>query len=334
MKTRKLGPFDVSAIGLGCMSLSHAYGVPPDETYGAELLHRALDAGYRFLDTASVYGLGANETLVGRTLKARRDEFVLASKCGLGPNAEGRRELTGRPADIIRTCDDSLRRLQVEVIDLYYLHRLDRRVPIEESVGTLADLVRAGKIRSVGLSEVSAATLRRAHAEYPVTALQSEYSLWTRNPEVATLEACRELGIAFVAFSPVGRGLLTGSPPDPTGFLKTDIRCDMPRFQGDAWAANLRLQDRLTGIASRVGCTPAQLAIAWTLSRGGHVIPIPGTANIDHMLENAEADGVELSAEVLDELESAINARTVAGPRYSPAAQATVDTEEVALEEG
>jgi aryl-alcohol dehydrogenase-like predicted oxidoreductase len=333
MQTRKLGPFDVSAVGLGCMSLSHAYGNPPDEAYGADLLHRALDAGYRFLDTASVYGLGANETLVGRALKARRDEFVLASKCGLGPNADGRRELSGRPADIIRTCDDSLRRLQVEVIDLYYLHRLDRRVPIEESVGTLGDLVRAGKIRTIGLSEISAETLRRAHAEYPVTALQSEYSLWTRNPEVATLEACRELGIAFVAFSPVGRGLLTGSPPDPTGFLKTDIRYDMPRFQGDAWAANLRLHDRLTGIASRVGCTAAQLAIAWTLSRGEHVIPIPGTANIDHMLENAEADGVELSAEVLDELESAINARTVAGPRYSPAAQATVDTEEVPLEE-
>ena len=329
MKTRRLGPFDVSAIGLGCMSLSRAYGDAPAEADAARLLQHALDVGYTFLDTASVYGVGHNETLIGETLKARRDEFILASKCGLGPNAEGRRELSGRPEDIRRSCDDSLRRLQVEIIDLFYLHRLDRRVPIEDSVGTLGDLVRAGKIRTVGLSEVGAGTLRRGHAEYPITALQSEYSLWTRNPEVATLETCAELGIAFVAFSPVGRGLLTGSPPEPEQFLPTDIRKDMPRFQGDAWSANLKLQDQLAGVARRAGCTPAQLAIAWTLSRGEHVIPIPGTSNIDHMVENGEADGVTLSPTVLEELEILINARTVTGPRYSPAAQATVDTEEV-----
>ena len=333
MKTRTLGPFQVGAIGLGCMSLSHAYGNPPPEETGARLLHRALDVGYTLFDTASVYGLGANETLIGKTLKARRDEFILASKCGLGPNPEGRRELTGRPEDIRRTCDDSLRRLQVETIDLYYLHRLDRRVPIEESVGALGDLVRAGKIRTVGLSEVGADTLRRAHAEYPVTALQSEYSLWTRNPEVATLDACRELGVAFVAFSPVGRGVLTGSPPDPAAFVPSDFRKDMPRFQPDAWVANLRLQDRLVGIASRLGCTPAQLALAWTLSRGDHVIPIPGTANVEHMVENAEADVVTLTPQVLEELETAINARTVTGARYTTAAQASVDTEEIPDEE-
>ncbi len=333
MKTRRLGPFDVSAIGLGCMSLSRAYGEAPAEADAARLLHHALDVGYTFLDTASVYGVGHNETLIGETLKARRDEFILASKCGLGPNAEGRRELSGRPEDIRRSCDDSLRRLQVEIIDLFYLHRLDPRVPIEDSVGTLGDLVRAGKIRAVGLSEVGAGTLRRGHSEYPITALQSEYSLWTRNPEVATLETCAELGIAFVAFSPVGRGLLTGSPPEPDQFLPTDIRKDMPRFQGEAWAANLKLQDQLAGVARRVGCTPAQLAIAWTLARGEHVIPIPGTSNVDHMVENGEADGVTLTPTVLEELEILINARTVTGPRYSPAAQATVDTEEVPPEE-
>ncbi len=333
MKTRRLGPFDVSAIGLGCMSLSHAYGTPPPEAEGAQLLHRALDVGYTLLDTASVYGLGHNETLIGETLKARRDEFILASKCGLGPNAEGRRELSGRPDDIRRSCDDSLRRLQVEIIDLFYLHRLDRKVPIEESVGTLGELVRAGKIRTIGLSEVGADTLRRGHAEYPITALQSEYSLWTRNPEVATLAACQELGVAFVAFSPVGRGLLTGTPPDPDQFGPADIRKDMPRFQGDAWAANLRLQDQLAGVAARVGCTPAQLAIAWTLTRGPHVIPIPGTNKLDHMLENAEAADVSLSPTVLEELDTLINARTVTGARYSAPAQATVDTEEVPPEE-
>jgi aryl-alcohol dehydrogenase-like predicted oxidoreductase len=333
MKTRRLGPFAVSAVGLGCMSLSHAYGEPPADADAVRLLHHALDVGYTLLDTASVYGLGHNESLIGRTLKARRDEFVLASKCGLGPNAEGRRELTGRPDDIRRTCDDSLRRLQVEIIDLYYLHRLDRRVPIEDSVGTLGDLVREGKIRAVGLSEIGADTLRRGHAEFPITALQSEYSLWTRNPEVATLSACEDLGVAFVAFSPVGRGLLTGAPPDPQQFRPADIRTDMPRFHGEAWVANLVLQDQLAGIAGRVGCTPAQLAIAWTLSRGAHVIPIPGTGNLDHMVENAEAAAVTLTPAVLEELETVINARTVTGVRYSPAAQATVDTEEVPFDD-
>jgi aryl-alcohol dehydrogenase-like predicted oxidoreductase len=327
MKTRRLGPFDVSAIGLGCMSLSRAYGDAPAEADAARLLHHALDVGYTFLDTASVYGIGHNETLIGETLKARRDEFILASKCGLGPNAEGRRELSGRPEDIRRSCDDSLRRLQLEIIDLFYLHRLDRRVPIEDSVGTLGDLVRAGKIRTVGLSEVGAGTLRRGHAEYPITALQSEYSLWTRNPEVATLETCAELGIAFVAFSPVGRGLLTGSPPEPEQFLPTDIRKDMPRFQGDAWSANLKLQDQLAGVARRAGCTPAQLAIAWLLHKAPHIIPIPGTTSLAHLKDDFAADQINLSPETLAALEDLINPRTVSGSRYNAQANSEVDTE-------
>jgi aryl-alcohol dehydrogenase-like predicted oxidoreductase len=333
MKTRKLGPFDVSAIGLGCMSLAHAYGVPPDAEYGARLLHRALDIGYNFLDTASVYGMGASERLIGEALKPRRDEFVLASKCGLGPDADGQRLLSGRPDFIRWSCDQSLKRLQVEVIDLFYLHRLDAQVPIEESVGALGDLVRAGKVRTIGLSEVSAQTLGKGHKEFPITALQSEYSLWTRNPEVATLKACAELDIAFVAFSPVARGFLTSSPPDPANLFKSDMRQHMPRFQGEAFEANLKLLQGFNAVAGRVGCTPAQLSLAWVLQTSEHVIPIPGTGSIPHLEENAEADQIELSPQVLEELDLLINARTVTGHRYGPAMLASIDTEEVPDEE-
>ena len=333
MKSRKLGPFDVSSIGLGCMSLSPAYGPPPGEVHGRELLHRALDVGYNFLDTASVYGIGGNETLIGESLKERRAEFTLASKCGLGPNAEGRRELNGRPEAIKWSCEQSLKRLQTDVIDLFYLHRLDRKVPIEESAGALGDLVKEGKVRTVGLSEVSAATLRRAHAEFPITALQTEYSLWTRNPEVAVLEACRELGVAFVAFSPVARGFLTNSELAPDQFAETDIRYNMPRFQGAAWEANLRLLEGFKAVAGRVGCTAAQLSLAWVLAQGDHIVPIPGTGKIAHLEENAEADQVELTSEMMEELAILINPTTVTGPRYSPAMQASIDTEEIIPEE-
>ncbi len=328
MKTRALGPFQVSEIGFGCMSLSHAYGAPPDPETGAAVLHRALDLGYTFLDTAALYGDGANETLIGRTLKARRDAFTLASKCGIRLTEDGRREIDGRPSAIRAVCEDSLRRLQVEVIDLYYLHRWDRRTPIEDSVGTLGDLVREGKIRSVGLSEVGAQTLRRAHREYPITALQSEYSLWTRNPEIAVLEACRELGVAFVAFSPLGRGFLAGAFGADASFPKHDIRASMPRFQGENLAANLRLLAQFREIASDAGCTLAQLALAWVLARGPHVIPIPGTARLDHLEENAEAADVTLAPEVLARLDALFTPEAVRGPRYAAAAQSTVDTEE------
>jgi len=332
MKSRQLGPFEVSAIGLGCMSLSHAYGTPPSVEDGARLLGRALDIGYTFLDTASVYGVGANETLIGQSLKDRRDEFVLASKCGLGPNEDGQRGLNGRPEALRWSCEQSLKRLNTEVIDLFYLHRWDRRVPIEDSVGALGELVREGKVRTIGLSEVSAGTLRRAHAEHPITAVQSEYSLWTRNPEVAVLDACRELGVAFVSFGPVGRGFLTSSPPDVDHLVKGDIRTDMPRFKGDAWKANLELLEAFKSVARRAACTPAQLSLAWVLAQGDDIIPIPGTSNIDHLEENAEADQLELSAELLIELDLLINARTVTGGRYSAAMQASIDTEEVPLE--
>src|SRR5436190_8538184 len=254
MDKRKVGPFEVSCIGLGCMSLSWAYGAPPSREQAQAVLKGSLDAGYTFLDTAALYGLGHNEKLIGETLADRRGDYVLASKCGVSNN--GQRELNGRPEVLKRTCEESLRQLRTEVIDLYYLHRWDRRVPIEESVGALADLVREGKIRSIGLSEVSAATLRRAHAVHPIAALQTEYSPWTRNPEIAVLDACRELGTAFVAFSPVGRGFLAGGVADVAALPDNDIRRSMPRFQGEALTANLKLLDRFKALAAEAGCTP------------------------------------------------------------------------------
>ena len=206
MQTRKLGPFEISALGLGCMSLSHAYGTPPDPETAGEVLLKALDLGYSFIDTAALYGFGANETLIGNVLKHRRGEYVLASKCGMFRNAQGLREVDGRPEILTKTCEDSLKRLQTDVIDLYYLHRWDKRVPIEDSIGAMSDMVKQGKVKTIGLSEVSAETLRKAHRVHPITAVQTEYSLWTRNPEIAVLDACRELGVAFVAFSPLARG--------------------------------------------------------------------------------------------------------------------------------
>jgi len=325
--TRKLGPFAIPPIGLGCMSLSHAYGLPPDPKTAAKVLHGALDMGWTFLDTAALYGFGANETLIGNVLKERRGEYVLASKCGISRNAAGKREINGHPDEIKKTCDESLSRLQTDVIDLYYLHRWDKRVPIEESVGALADLVRAGKIATIGLSEVSAATLRKAHTVHPVTALQSEYSLWTRNPEIAALAACKELGTTFVAFSPVGRGFLAGGLRDASKLQDKDIRRAMPRFQGENFAANLKLFDGLAAIARENDCTPAQLALAWVLSRGEHVVAIPGTTSLDHLKEDWAARDLTLSPAVLARLDALINTNTVHGRRYNAATEAEINTE-------
>jgi aryl-alcohol dehydrogenase-like predicted oxidoreductase len=308
------------------MSLSQAYGPPPPRDQAERVLKGALDAGYTFLDTAAVYGLGHNERLVGEVLKGRLGEIVLASKCGM-TNGETR-DLNGSPERLKTTCDESLARLGVETIDLYYLHRWDKRVPIEESVGALADLVAAGKIRSIGLSEVSAATLRRAHAVHPIAALQTEYSPWTRNPEIAVLEACRELGVAFVAFSPVGRGFLANGVRDPAELGPGDMRTGMPRFQGEAFAANLKLLDAFIALSRSAGCTPAQLCLAWLLRKDPIIVPIPGTGNPDHMVENAMAADIQLEPQILDELEARVNATTVSGPRYAPAMQASVDTED------
>ena len=328
MQTRQLGPFEVSAVGLGCMTMSHGYGTP-DPADGEQTLLRALELGYNLVDTAALYGFGANETLVGRVLKDRRNEFVLASKCGIFKNAAGQREINGRPEVLKKTCDASLRRLQTEVIDLYYLHRWDKQVPIEDSVGALAEMVEAGKVRTIGLCEVSTATLRKAQAVHPITAMQSEYSLWTRNPEVAVLEACKDLGIAFVAYCPLARGYLTGQLRDVSRLDDGDLRRGMPRFQGDNWQANLKLLDDFAIIAREQDCTMAQLALAWVLARGKHIVPIPGTKHVQFLEENWAALDIALSPETIAQLDALINPDTVAGPRYPDSTQREIDTEEI-----
>jgi aryl-alcohol dehydrogenase-like predicted oxidoreductase len=332
---RHLGPFEVSPISLGCMNLSHAYGVPPAPEVAERLLLRALDLGVTMFDTAALYGFGANETLIGRALGKHRSSFTLASKGGMaGVQFDDgiKRVIDGRPEAIRRNCEDSLRRLQTDHIDLYYLHRWHKlgasAVPIEDSVGAISDLVRAGKVRAVGLSEVSASTLRRAHAVHPIAAVQTEYSLWTRNAEIAVLKTCQEIGAAFVAFSPVARAFLTGTLRDVSAFDAKDIRRSMPRFQPEAYAKNLLLLKRYRAIADEVGCTPAQLALAWLLAQGEHVIPIPGTANIAHLEENMGALDVKLSSAHLQALDALINQRTVQGQRYGEQARSEVDTEE------
>ncbi|MDG2090521.1 MAG: aldo/keto reductase [Gammaproteobacteria bacterium] len=327
MENRTIGSIQVTAIGFGCMSISHAYGPALEKVEAEKVLHRALDIGHTFLDTAALYGFGANEALLGDTLSSRRDEYFLASKCGLFKNNEGKREINGRPEVIKKTCEDSLQRLKTDYIDLYYLHRLDKQVPIEDSVGALSELVQAGKIGQIGLSEVSAETLRLAHAVHPVGALQNEYSLFSRNPEIASLEACKDLGVAFVPFSPVSRGLLTDTPPLPGKFPQGDIRPNMPRFQGEALEHNLSLLDHFSVLAEKAGCSRAQLALAWLLSRGKHVIPIPGTTSIVHMEENIAAADVKLDVELIKELDQHINQNTIQGERYNDATMAEIDSE-------
>lgn len=333
MAQRKLGPFMVDGIGLGCMSLSYAYGTPPGDAEGERLLHRAIDLGYDHLDTAALYGLGHNEALVGRVLKGRRDAVVLASKCGIRLGEGGikaPRVLDGSRAGVMAVLDESLSRLGVDTIDLYYLHRLDSKTPIEESVAALADAVTAGKIRSIGLSEVSAATLRRAAAVHPIAALQTEYSLWTRNPELGVLAACRELGTTFVAFSPVGRGFLAGGVPDVAALPDGDIRRTMPRFREPNLGRNQQLLAALTTVAADLGHTPAQVSLAWLLTRDPGLVTIPGTASVAHLEENWHARDVTLDAATMTRLEAMINQATVAGHRYSPAMNAAIDTEDFA----
>jgi aryl-alcohol dehydrogenase-like predicted oxidoreductase len=331
MHNRKLGPFSVTAIGLGCMNLSHAYGVPPTAQQGEQVLQAAVEAGVTLFDTAALYGFGRNEELVGRVLKPHRQRITLCSKGGLAgvPDENGvlRRVIDGRPETIRRNCEDSLRRLQTDVIDLYYLHRWDKKVPIEDSVGAISRLVEQGKVRTLGLSEVSAATLRKAHAVHPVTAVQNEYSLWTRNPEIASLATCRELGIAFVAFSPVARGFLCDAVPDVTGLDPKDIRRTMPRFEPGNHARNLQLLPAYRELARAAGCTPAQLALAWLLHKAEHILPIPGTTRVDHLREDLAAADVRLPPELIGRLDALVNERTVAGNRYSEQSNREVDTE-------
>lgn len=324
----KIGDQAVSPVSFGCMSLSHAYGPFPDDKQAGAVLNAALDNGYTMLDTAALYGLGHNESLIGKHIAHRREEYFLASKCVLMRGADGKAVTDGRPAAIKQSCEESLQRLQTDVIDLLYVHRPDHDVPIEESVGALADLVQQGKIRNIGLSEMSADMLRRAHAVHPIAAMQSEYSLWTRNPEIAVLDACRELGTAFVAFGSLARAFLTGKLNDPEQqLIETDIRRFIPRFSADNYPQNLRLLEPFAEIASEQNCTMAQLALAWVLAQGEHVVSIPGTKSIDYLIENKGAESVSLDAQVVQRLDQLINRETVVGLRYNEPMQATVTTE-------
>jgi len=327
MQRRKVGPFEVSALGLGCMSLSHAYGDPPDKATAGRVLLKCIELGINFFDTAAQYGFGKNEELLGEALKPHRRKIVLASKAGMFRNAAGVREVDARPELLKKTCEDALKRLQTDIIDLYYLHRWDKRIPVEDSMGAMAELVREGKVRTLGISEVSAATLKKAHAVHPIVALQTEYSLWTRDAEVAVLTACKEMGIAFVAFSPLARGFLAGGVRDVTKLPEKDIRLAMPRFEGENFQKNLKLLDEYSTIARENDCSMAQLALAWVLAKGEHIVPIPGTTRLDHLEDDAGAAGVKLSAATIARLDALINQKTVAGPRYNEATFREIDTE-------
>jgi aryl-alcohol dehydrogenase-like predicted oxidoreductase len=317
MDRRTLGTqgLEVSALGLGCMGMSEFYGTT-DEDEAVATIHRALVLGIDFLDTADMYGSGANEKLVGKAIRGRRDEVVLATKFGNVRNDDGSREVRGDAAYVRQACEASLQRLGLEHVDLYYQHRVDFRVPIEETVGAMAELVEAGKVRHLGLSEASPETIRRAHAVHPISALQSEYSLWTRDPEDGALPTCRELGIGFVAYSPLGRGFLTGRIQSPEDLEDGDFRRNNPRFQGANFQRNLDLVARVEEIAAEKGRTPGQIALAWLLSRGEDIVPIPGTKRRRYLEENAEAVDVELTDEELERLDQAFPQGAAAGERY------------------
>ncbi len=317
MDRRKLGTqgLEVSALGLGCMGMSEFYGTT-DEGEAIATIHRALELGIDFLDTADMYGSGANEQLVGKAIGDRRDEVVLATKFGNVRNADGSREVRGDPEYVRQACEASLRRLGLDHVDLYYQHRVDFRVPIEETVGAMAELVEAGKVRYLGLSEASPETIQRAHAVHPISALQSEYSLWTRDPEDGSLPACRELGIGFVAYSPLGRGFLTGQIRSPEDFGEDDFRSRLPRFQGENFQRNLKLVADVEELAEEKGRTPSQIALAWVLGRGDDIAPIPGTKRRSYLEENAEAVDVELTDDDVERLEQAFPKGAAAGERY------------------
>ena len=320
MQTRRLGRNGptVSALGLGCMGMSEFYGAHSDAESIATL-HHALDRGVTFFDTADIYGPYTNEELLGRALRGRRAQAFIATKFGFVRDPANAEAVDGTPARVAQACEDSLTRLGVEYVDLYYLHRADPKVPIEDTVGAMRELVRAGKVRYLGLSEVSPQTLERAHGVHPITALQSEYSLWTRDPEDGVLAACEGLGIGFVPFSPLGRGFLTGAIKSPDDFAADDYRRTNPRFQGENFTRNLVLVGKVKELAAEKGCSAAQLALAWVLAQGEHIVPIPGTRRRRNLDENLGALEVRLSDDELAQIDAVFPAGVSAGARYSEA---------------
>jgi aryl-alcohol dehydrogenase-like predicted oxidoreductase len=326
METRTLGStgLQVSALGLGCMGMSEFYG-PGEEQESIAVIHRGIDSGMTFLDTADVYGNGRNEELVGRALKGRRDQVVLATKFANIRDKDGKFiGISGKPEYVRSACEASLRRLGVDVIDLYYQHRVDPDTPIEDTVGAMADLVRQGKVRYLGLSEAGPQTLRRAQAVHPIAALQTEYSLWSRDPEDEILPAVRELGIGFVAYSPLGRGFLTGRFKKPEDLAPDDWRRNNPRFQGENFDKNLQLVSEIEAMAREKGCTPSQLALAWVLAQGNDIVPIPGTKHLHYLEENLGALRVRLSTEDLSRIDRVLPRGAASGPRYPEAAMRAV----------
>jgi aryl-alcohol dehydrogenase-like predicted oxidoreductase len=314
MRRRQLGGLDVSALGLGCLTLTEAYGAPPTERDAIALVHRARELGIDFLDTSDMYAQGGNEIVVGKAIAGRRSDFVVATKFGNMRRPDGTPGANGRPEYVKQACEASLRRLGIETIDLYYIHRIDPTVPIEDTVGAMAELARAGKVRHLGISEAAPATIRRAHAVHPMSAVQIEYSLWTRHVEADVLDVCRELGIGFVGYSPLGRGFLAGAVTEepPEG----DMRHGMPRFSGENLRHNLALLAAFQRIAAAQGCTPAQLALAWLLARGASVVPIVSSSRPARLEENAAADDLHPPATVLNEIEALFAPDQVAGARY------------------